>query len=131
MKGFSLIEVVLVFVLIALTLTLVGPRIGAGIGRLELDEAAQAIRGFVKGGAVHAQRMDRGYYVVLDRTKKVMTLLDPEMKVVRQKEFPSSVEIILENSSEVATVFISPSGIVRGVPIRLRGRSGEFPVNLQ
>ena len=85
-KGFSLIEVVLVMVLVALTLTLVGPRIGAGLGRLELEEAAQTIRGFVKIGGVQAQRTERGYYVVIDRAKKSMSLLDPDMKVVRQKD---------------------------------------------
>jgi prepilin-type N-terminal cleavage/methylation domain-containing protein len=129
-KGFSLIEVVVVMALIALTLTLVGPRIGAGIGRLQLDETAQAIRGFVKNGVVQAQRTDRGYYVVIDRKKKLMTLFDPEMKTLRQKELTSSVEIILE-SNDLATITISPSGVVRGGPIRIRGRAGDLQVQLQ
>ena len=117
--------------LIALTLTLVGPRIGAGIGRLELEETAQAIRGFVKSGAVQAQRADRGHYVVIDRKKKLMTLLDPEMKTLRQKELSSSVEIILGSDGDLATISISPSGIVRNGPIRLRSRAGDLKVNLQ
>jgi prepilin-type N-terminal cleavage/methylation domain-containing protein len=130
-KGFSLIEVVVVMALIALTLTLVGPRIGAGIGRLELDETAQAIRGFVKSGYVQAERTDRVHYVVIDRAKKLMTLLDPEMKTLRQKELASSVELILDGNSDLATISVSPSGIVRSGPIRLRGRVGDIQVNLQ
>ena len=131
-KGFSLIEVVVVMALIALTLTLVGPRIGAGIGRLELEETAQTIRGFVKSGGVQAQRTDRGHYVVIDRKKKLMTLLDPEMKMLRQKELSSSVEIIFDPNDDLATISISPSGIARSsVPIRLRSRVGDLKVNLQ
>jgi prepilin-type N-terminal cleavage/methylation domain-containing protein len=130
-KGFSLIEVVVVMALIALTLTLVGPRIGAGIGRLELDQTDQTIRGFVKSAGVQAQRTDRGHYVVIDRKKKLMTLLDPEMRTLRQKELPSSVEIILDANSDIATIVISPSGIVRSGPIRIRGRAGDLQVKLQ
>ena len=130
-KGFSLIEVVLVMVLVVLTLTLVGPRIGAGFGRLELEEAAQTIRGFVKIGGVQAQRTERGYYVVIDRAKKSMSLLDPDMKVVRQKDLPSSVEIIPESKDELATIVISPVGIVRSPRMKLRGRTGDLELNLQ
>src|SRR5437868_338718 len=117
--------------LIALTLTVAGPRIGAGLSRLQLDEGAQMIRGFVKTGIVQAQRTDRGHYVVIDRTKKSMSLLDLEMKVLRRKELPSSVEIILEPNSEFGTIFISPSGVVRSGRMRLRGRAGELQLNLQ
>src|ERR1700674_4331877 len=116
--------------LIALTLTLVGPRIGAGMGRLQLDETAQAIRGFVKNGAVQAERTDRVHYVVIDRTKREMTLLDPDMKTLRQKELASSVEIILDGNTDVATISVSPSGIVRSGPIRIHGRAGDLQVNL-
>jgi len=130
-KGFSLIEVVLVMVLVALTLTLVGPRIGAGLGRLELEEAAQTIRGFVKIGGVQAQRTERGYYVVIDRAKKSMSLLDPDMKVVRQKDLPSSVEIIPESNDEVTTIVISPVGIVRSPRMKLHSRAGDLELNLQ
>jgi hypothetical protein len=117
--------------LIALTLTLAGPRIGAGIGRLELEETAQAIRGFVKSGGVEAQRTDRAYYVVIERKKKLLTLLDPDMKMLRQKALSSSVEIIFDADAGVATIFISPSGIVRSTPFRLRGRAGDLKVELQ
>ena len=117
--------------LIALTLTLVGPRIGAGIGRLELEETAQAIRAFVKSGVIQAERTDRVCYVVISRPKKLMTLLDPDMKILRQKELASSVEIILTGSTDVATISVSPSGIVRSEPIKIHGRVGDIQVNLQ
>src|SRR5437764_15378695 len=81
-KGFSLIEVVVVMALIALTLTLAGPRIGAGLGRLELERSRQSIRGFIKIGRVQAERADQPYYVVIDRKQDLLRLLDPEMKII-------------------------------------------------
>jgi len=130
-KGFSLIEVVVVMALIALTLTLAGPRIRAGFGRLELEQSAQAIRSFVKAGRVQAQRADREYHVVIDRKRDSMALLDAELKVVRKESLPSSVQIILDSDAPVSELTISPSGIVRGEPIRLRGRTGELKITLQ
>jgi len=130
-NGFSLIEVVIVTAIIALALTLAGPRIGAGIGRLELDRSAQSIRNFIKLGRVQAQRTDREHYVVIDRKRDVITLLDPEMRPLRQEELPSSVQIMLDSSLDLASIAIAPSGIVRGEPIRLRGRSGDLEITLQ
>jgi hypothetical protein len=117
--------------LIALTLTLAGPRIGAGLGRLELERAAQNIRGFVRVGRVEAERTDREYYVVINRKRQQMTLLDPEMKTLRQEQLPSSVQIVFDSPEDLANIVISASGIVRSQPIRLRGRTGELKVELQ
>ena len=130
-EGFSLIEVVVVMALIALTLTLAGPRIGAGLGRLELEQAAQSIHGFVRAGRVQAERTDREHYVVIDRKRELITLLDPEMKALREQQLPSSVQIVFDSPADVANIVISSSGIVRSQPIRLRGRSGELEVELQ
>jgi len=130
-KGFSLIEVVVVMALIALTLTLAGPRIGAGLGRLELEQAAQTIRNFARAGRVQAQRADKEYHVVIDRKRNSMALLDSEMKTVRKELLPSSVQITWESDAPVSDIAISSSGIVRGEPIRVRGRSGELNITLQ
>jgi len=130
-KGFSLIEVVVVMVLIALTLTLAGPRIGAGLGRLELERSAQTIRSVIKIGRVYASREDKEYYVKIDRKRDSIVLFDPEMKIVRQEELPSSVEIFLEPDADVAGLIISPFGIVRGSKVRLHSRVGDLSVEFQ
>jgi prepilin-type N-terminal cleavage/methylation domain-containing protein len=130
-KGFSLIEVVVVMVLIALTLTLAGPRIGAGLGRLELERTRHSIRSLLKVGRVQAERADREYYVVIDRKQDSLRLLDPEMKVIRQEQLPSSVQINLEANADVAGLTILPSGVVRGNPIRLHARTGDLTVELR
>ena len=131
MKGFSLIEVVVVTALIALTLTLAGPRIGAGLGRLELERAHQTIRNFVKIGRVQAERSDREYYLVIDRKQDSVSLVDPGMKVIRREQLPSSVQINFESNTDVAGLTIMPSGMVRGSTIRLHGRAGDLNVELQ
>src|SRR5262245_7171750 len=117
--------------LIALTLTLAGPRIGAGLGRLELEQTAQGIRSFVLVGRVQAPRTDKEYHVLIDRQRNSITLFDPEMRPLRKEPLPSSVQIILQSDATVSDLAISPSGIVRGEPMRLRGRSGELKINLQ
>ena len=127
-RGFSLIEIVVVLSLIALALTLAGPRMGAGLGRLELEQAAQSIRSLIKAGRAQAQRTDREHYVVIDRKNDSITLLDPEMHQLRQEELPSSIQILPDSDSDLASVLIAPSGIVRGSTIRLRGRTGEIDV---
>ena len=129
-KGFSLIEVVVVMAVIALALTLVGPRIGAGIGRLELEQAAQSIRSFVKLGRAEAQRADRQHFVVIDTRQDSIVLLDSDMRPVRRADIPSSIHIV-HSDSELLSFAIAPSGIVRGGPIRLRGRTGDLEISLQ
>jgi len=130
-RGFSLIEVVVVMALIALTLTLAGPRIGAGIGRLELERAAQSIRSFVKLGRVQAQRTDREHYIVIDRKRDLITLLNPELRPLREEQLPSSVHIVLDSNLDLDSISIPPSGIVHSKLVRLRGRSGELEIKLQ
>ena len=117
--------------LIALALTLAGPRIGAGIGRLELEQAAQSVRSLMKLGRTQAQRTDREHYVIIDRRQDSITLLDPEMHPLRRQQLPSSVQIVIGSNSDLASIFIAPSGLARGEPIRLKGRPGELVVALQ
>jgi len=129
-EGFSLIEVVVVMAVIALALTLVGPRIGAGMGRLELEQAAQSVRSFVKMARAQAQRADRQHFVVINSREDSIVLLDADMQPIRRENIPSSVHIVASDS-ELSTFAIAPSGIVRGGPIRLRGRTGDLEVSLQ
>jgi hypothetical protein len=117
---------------IALALTLAGPRIGAGMGRLELEQAAQSVRSFVKLGRSQAQRTDRQHFVVIDTRQESMVLLDADMRPIRRADIPSSVHIVHSDSdSEFLSFAIAPSGIIRGGPIRLRGRTGDLEVSFQ
>ena len=130
-RGFSLIEVVIVMAIIAISLSLAGPRIGAGLSRLELTQAERTVRSYIKFARSQAQRSDREQYVVLDRISGSVALVGSELKVLREVKLPSSVEIILGADVETATLYVAPSGILRGEPVRLRGRTGETEVALQ
>jgi type II secretory pathway pseudopilin PulG len=124
-----LIEVILVMALIALALTLAGPRIGAGISRLELEQAAQSVRSLIKVGRVQAQRTDKEYYVVVNRERRSITLLGPDMRQLKSETLPSSVQFVQD--SNLVSISIAPSGIVRAQALRLHGRVSDLEVALR
>ena len=127
-RGFTLVEVVVVMAIVAVALALAGPRIGAGIGRLELNQAAQTVRTYIKLGRLQAQRSDREHYVVLDRQRHSVVLVGHEMTILREEKLPASVDFVLEPDVQVATLHVAPSGILRGNTVRLRGRNAEIEV---
>jgi prepilin-type N-terminal cleavage/methylation domain-containing protein len=124
-RGFTLIEVVVVMVIIAITIGLVGPRIGAGLSRLEMNNAAQTARGLIRLAKLQAQRTERSQYVVFDRNRRTVSLVSDGLKVVRESELYSSVNIVLEGNAASAAFYVLPSGMVRGPAVRLRSQSGE------
>jgi prepilin-type N-terminal cleavage/methylation domain-containing protein len=130
-KGFTLIEVVLVMAIIAITLGIAGPRIGAGLGTLELRQSEQMVRTGVQAARIRARRADLDCYVVFDNVIRSVSVLAPDMKVVLQQRLPSSVSFVLESPLERIAFDVAPSGIVSGDSVRLRGRNGEVEVPLR
>jgi prepilin-type N-terminal cleavage/methylation domain-containing protein len=130
-RGLTLIEVVIVVAIIAISLSLAGPRIGAGLSRLELIRAERTVRSYIQLARSRAQRSDREQYVVLDGGNSSVVLVGSEFEVLREERLPSSVQIILSPDSQTETLYVAPSGILRGKPVRLRGRTGETEVGLQ
>jgi prepilin-type N-terminal cleavage/methylation domain-containing protein len=130
-RGFTLIEVVIVMAIIAISLGLAGPRIGAGIGRLELNQAAQTVRNVVKFARLEALRFDREQYVIIDNKTRSISLVDHEMNIKREEQLPRSVSFVLAPDAQATAIYVAPSGIVRGQPVRLLGRTGELEVALK
>jgi prepilin-type N-terminal cleavage/methylation domain-containing protein len=124
-RGFTLIEVVVVMALVAIAIGLVGPRIGAGLDRLQMNNAAQTARGLIRLARLQAERTEKSQYVIFDRNRRVVSLVNDQMKFIRESELPSSIDIVLENGARTAALFVTPSGIVRGAIVRFRSGSHE------
>src|SRR4029078_11867652 len=104
---YTLIDVVIVAAIIAISLSLAGPRIGAGIGRLELNQAERTVRSYVKLARLQAQRSDREQYVVLDKGRHSVALVSDKLELRREEKLPSSVEIVLGLDTQSSTLYVS------------------------
>ena len=130
-RGLSLVEVMIVMTIIALSVGLVGPRIGAGMTRIEIYQAEQTIRSFVEMARSRAQRSNLAHFVVLNRRGPRVTLVGPDMNIIRERELPSSVELVADSEAGIESIYVPPSGLLRGQVIQLRSRFGPFEVTFQ
>jgi len=130
-EGFTLIEVVLVMAIIAITIGLAGPRIGAGLGTLELRQSEQTIKTDVQLARARARRADRDCYIVFDNRHRLIDVLGPDMEVLHEQTLPSSVSFAFQPPGDNVSLNVAPSGIVSGNSIRLRGRAVEVEVAWQ
>jgi prepilin-type N-terminal cleavage/methylation domain-containing protein len=124
-RGFTLIEVVIVMAIIAISLGLAAPRIGAGIGSLELNQAVQTVRTYIRLARFQAQRSDREQYVIVDPTRRSVAFVGPEMNVLREETLPNSVDVVLEPGVQTGILYVAPSGLWRGNAVWLMGRNGR------
>ena len=130
-RGLSLVEVMIVMTIIALSVGLVGPRIGAGMTRIEVYQAEQTIRSFVQMARSRAQRSNLAHFVVLNRRGASVVLVGPDMNILRERELPSSVELVVDSETGIESIYVPPSGLLRGQVIRLRSRFGPSEVTFQ
>jgi len=130
-KGLSLIEVMIVMTILALSAGLVGPRIGAGLTRLEMNQTEETLRNFLQIARLQAQRTDQGHFVVADRRGRRVLLLDPDMNILRERGIPSGVEFVQEANGGVESIYVPPSGLLRAQSLRLRTRLGDSELILR
>ena len=100
--------------------------VGSNVGEL--------VRTLERAGGVENTPRDKkdngGWdYIVVDKKQNSITLLDRELHQIRHEELPSAIQIVSQSDS--VSIFVAPSGILRGEPIRIHGRSGELEVVLQ
>ena len=130
-RGLSLIEVMIVMTIITLSAGLVGPRIGAGMTRIEVYQAEQTIRSFVQMARSRAQRTNLAHFVVLDRRAGNVALIGPDMSILRERALPSGVELVVEPQTGMESIYVPPSGLLRGKVVRVRSRFGVQEVALR
>jgi prepilin-type N-terminal cleavage/methylation domain-containing protein len=130
-KGLSLVEVMIVMAIVALSVGLVGPRIGAGMTRLEVHQVEQTIRSFVQIARSKARRTDQAHFVVVDRGSSNLVLVGPDMQVLRERDLPSSIEVISDSDSGDTLIYVPPSGLLRQESISLRSRLGISEVTFE
>ena len=130
-RGLSLIEVMIVMTILALSAGLIGPRIGAGFTRLEVNQTEEILKNFVQIARLQAQRADRGHFVVADRDGHRVLLLDPDMEILRERGLPSGVDFVPEGNGGIESIYVPPSGLLRSQTLRLRSRLGDFEVILR
>lgn len=130
-RGLSLIEVMIVMAILALSAGLAGPRIGAGLARLEMSQTDETLKSFVQMARLAAQRSDRPHFVIMDGERDRILLLDPDMRVLREGGLPASVEVVPNAEDSVQAIHVPPSGLLRTESLRLRSRLGVSEVGLR
>jgi type II secretion system protein H len=73
-RGFTLIEILLVCMILAVLAALVGPRFGGRLTRSRLDSTARSIVALGRGAREHASADGRAYFLVLDPDKRTAYL---------------------------------------------------------
>ena len=53
------------------------------------------------------------------------------MDIIRERELPSSVELVADSEAGIESIYVPPSGLLRGQVIQLRSRFGPFEVTFQ
>lgn len=130
-RGLSLVEVMIVMAILALSVGLVGPRIGAGMTRIEVYQAEQTIRSFVEIARSKAQRSNLAHFVVLNGRGSSLALVGPAMDILRESELPPSVELVVDSDAGIDSIYVPPSGLLRGQFVRLQSRFGPSEVTFQ
>ena len=78
-----------------------------------------------------AQRSNLAHFVVLNRRGPTVVLVGPDMSILRERELPSSVELVIDSEGGIESIHVPPSGLLRGQRIQMRSRFGPFEVAFQ
>ncbi|MGC9324914.1 MAG: GspH/FimT family pseudopilin [Desulfomonilia bacterium] len=137
-RGFTLLELIIVLVIVGITLGYVGPRLFMGFSSSNLDQASRDIMTIIQFARSTALTQHTTYYLRFDidnswvgvYPKPESTGVLPEM--TRQRDLPPGVRITgikspYQNEKEQGEVDlkVTPEGIVEQGVIYLDGGSGK------
>lgn len=130
-RGFTLIELVLVILIIGLLLAVVAPSLGGLLRSQKLDSAARTVAGMLKQARVHAATEAKPYRLVIDTEDntcwlEVLTVTGferPESSLGQIVELGDELIIELEGGTtedNLLTVRVEPDGMGELAQVTLR-----------
>ena len=93
-SGVTLIEMLIVVALISLFAGLMFPSVTSGIDSLRLQQASDAISGFINTGLNRAERKQVTIEITIDRSQNAMTMYSTETGFAKRLELPDGVRIV-------------------------------------
>ncbi len=132
LKGFTLIEVLVVLVLLAALTAVVAPSIGRGFGAIELQTTARQVAATLRLARARAVREQRVFLVGFDLEKNRIELMREDLSFRRTFELPESVMIhkvtrkgdVPVDDVRFSCLFV-PNGLSESFEVWLRNKRGK------
>lgn len=132
LRGFTLIEVLVVLVLLAALTALVAPSVGRGFGAIELQTTARQVAATLRLARTRSVREQRVFLVGFDLEKNRIELMREDLGFQRTFELPDSVTIhkvtrkgdVPFDDVRFSCLFV-PSGLSESFEVWLRNKRGK------
>ncbi len=128
-SGFSLLEIIVVMVVLALASVLVLPSLTSGLSGLELDAAARDMVTLMKKARSQAISEQKVFRVMLqispDQPADAYSYVNEYEEEIKAFHFPSGVRILVEDSQSSGRISFYPNGRSSGFQFMLRNEQGK------
>ena len=132
LKGFTLIEVLVVLVLLAALTAVAAPSIGRGFGAIELQTTARQVAATLRLARTRAVREQQVFLVGFDLEKNRIELMREDLSFRRTFELPESIAIHKVTRKGEAplddvrfTCLFVPNGLSESFEVWLRNKRGK------
>jgi general secretion pathway protein H len=115
-KGFTLIEVIIVLIIIAVASALVGVLVNKGSESVEIRTFSKDISATLRYARNHAVSEKKTYCFVIDKDESMYKLYavssedEEDVELVISKPIPEEIEVVTDNSEEVFFIEFFPRG---------------------
>ena len=132
LKGFTLIEVLVVLVLLAALTAVAAPSIGRGFGAIELQTTARQVAATLRLARTRAVREQQVFLVGFDLEKNRIELMREDLSFRRTFDLPESIAIHKVTRKGEAplddvrfTCLFVPNGLSESFEVWLRNKRGK------
>lgn len=118
--GFTLVELLVVLVLIAILMSVTFPSIGRGLSAVKLKTTSREIAATIRFARWKAIREQKLYWMRIDSEKNEIELVSQDLKYKRLISMPNGISIIKVSllgeqepveKQEISTFFFMPNGL--------------------